>query len=1792
MLSSIGRARRLAVGILAIGIAALFSGARASSAQLFPGDADGSGRVDPPDVDVVVSVILESGTAAGNADCTANGTVDARDLVCIQDRLLNNEPPSLVPGQDRTVAMGDAVVLADTLATDPDGDLLAWTWNLASRPESSVGFLEGSSTRVPTLLTERPGTYVVEVSVTDGVADSPVAEITITALPRLTTVSSSPADGEGDVAVTRETIVEFSNALNAATAVDSSKIFARFGGANLGANLHVSFDRRRVTLFYTNTLPASARIRVTVDGSQLVDEFGNQVDGDGDGIGGGTALIDFDTLTLTVLPNTAVCGTVYASELAPSDVEAISVNTPLEGVTITVDGMEQTLRAVTDSAGNFCLDPAPVGEFFVHIDGRTATTGVPLGAYYPFVAKKWMSIASQTINIGEIYLPLVVPDTLQPVSPTEDVVIHLPQSVIDEHPEFESVAITVRADSLFGDDGTRGGMVGLAPVPPDRLPSPLPPNALPAMVVTVQSDGALNFDSPSPICFPNLPLPGTGLPVPPGSSSGLWSFNHDAGDWEIVGTLLATEAGDQVCAVENQGVLAPGWHFPAPGVAAQGAPLFDIDSDFARWFGCVTDPGAPGCCGSVAYDPATSCCEIEPMLPLECHGPGWENCSAPLAVIEREEYPLSRLDLCSSRIQRTPLQPDPDQRDCSVPAALILVSRWPGLPAIHHQDDPAGSGITPFLGPCIAHDACYRDECGGSPFSQNGGEVGRKSSCDQNFHDQLIAACAVNQDPQQLAVCLGWANLYFTMVSGFGSGAYHEGQSKACICCPVAEIPGLARQPDELTGKEPPGALPALRRVYFAVYDLERGEYVGRGRSDVNGRTFASISVPAGRLLRVQVVDAVTLRGAGADFLTSGVSGTTMRLPPLFLEHQAGSDSDGDGLADGSEAVIGTSVNSPDTDGDGVSDLAELQEGSDPLDGLPSAIGVIRTVSLPGTALDVSARDNLAAVALGTAGVALLNLQNGVNPTALSFIDTPGSASSVALGRAHVAVADGTSGIAFINIQDPQEAWIERQVGLGSAARAVVIAGELAFVGLGDGRITVVDVLSGAKLGEVWLPKPVQDLGVEGDTLFALTQGTLYSLPLYDDPSILDFVDFPGLVNSANGRMRLFVGGGVAYPVHTKGYHTIDVADPADMSVLALGDTPQFGWKQIVANGSGLGVAAVSGNQAFDGAHHVSLYDISDPALTDQFITTHETPGVARAVSIYNGLAYVADHTAGLQVVNYLPYDALGVPPTISLSSNYPVLEQAEEGQFLRLTATVTDDVQVRNVEFWVDGVLVATDGNFPFEHRFVTPLIAQQPAVVVRARATDTGGNATWTPEIQITLFPDARPPRVTNYSPKTFGYSVPAISVTWSEPIDYETVDSSTWTLTGAGPDGVLGTGDDVQVTSGLIEYGAEERLSIWTFDDALPSGLYRSVLSSAVTDLAGNGLVGGFTWSFRSVNIGLDSDGDGVPDDLEPLLGLDPFDPDTDGDGIPDGDEDFDGDGLANAGEVLAGTDPTDPDSDDDGTSDALEDPDLDSVTNADEHLLGTDPLNPDTDGDGWPDGAERDAGSNPVSPDSTPKLMLVAGPAQVRAVRPTEGNSGGLPGNLTFARPSQVRLTRPTQGDGGGLAENLAMAAPAQVRLARPTEGDGGGLGANLVPAAPAFVRVSRPTEGQGAGPETNVTVAGPADLRVTRPTEGDGAGLGTNLTAAAPSELHVTRSTEGESGSLPANLVPAAPSQVLVTRPTPGDTGALEEGPTIGQPPSIEVTRPPASVQRQSGGAESLGSSDTVGEVSPQRDDEE
>ena len=98
----------------------------------------------------------------------------------------------------------------------------------------------------------------------------------------LTTLEISPSNGEQDVAITRETTIRFSRPLAEAISIDEQSISAEFAGSKIPALIHLSPNRQTISLFYNTSLPASARVRVTIAGDQLIDEHGMAVDADND----------------------------------------------------------------------------------------------------------------------------------------------------------------------------------------------------------------------------------------------------------------------------------------------------------------------------------------------------------------------------------------------------------------------------------------------------------------------------------------------------------------------------------------------------------------------------------------------------------------------------------------------------------------------------------------------------------------------------------------------------------------------------------------------------------------------------------------------------------------------------------------------------------------------------------------------------------------------------------------------------------------------------------------------------------------------------------------------------------------------------------------------------------------------------------------------------------------------------------------------------------------------------------------------------------------------------------------------------------------------------------------------------------------------------------------------------------------------------------------------------------------------------------------------------------------------
>lgn len=1336
--------------------------------------------------------------------------------------------------------------------------------------------------------------------------------------PAATIIETSPREGENDVSVTRETFVRFSAPLAANALIGADDFRAEFGGRRLLSRIELSSDRQTATLFYLENLPGGARVHVTFQGDRLKDVAGHNLDADGDGQPGGSRVLEFDTVSMLPIAHTAVSGRVFRSDLGPGAVNSGNViERPLQGVNIEVVGAEETVRTQTDAEGRFTLNPSPAGRFFVRIDGRPCTsyltgdTSLPWAqrAYYPVIEKAWEAAAGRTDNLagaplstdGIIYLPLVMAGTLQPVSATRDTVISFPAAVTTANPELAGVSIMVPANSLMAENGARGGMVGIAPVASGRLPEPLPPGLKHTLDISIQTDGPQNFDRPVPVRFPNLPDPDTGVKLPPGARSALWSFSHDLGRWQIAGPMTVTADGNFVDTDPGVGVTRPGWHGTMPGTPPQSLEPAPPCGNFKNENDCRISAvkGLADCVSSFLPGHEPACLLINGitgaiMSARDCilsHGEvlGSLSCalgtranaaSISLECLVKGAGNAGKIIACGSAVI--------DIVDNCSPCIIYRESRTSGRKSPRLAGDPPRAAavtrfeaVLRFLKATVALQKTLLGtdrwanlfELGEGDNRRDAGQISQVlkailAASEQGSDDQMQVTDAELRSilalPRPVVVEEGLIRatvdyirrteeLYargisthaaagrsdFMDLNEFLAGlnqleaATQDLSSLGITSLDLgAEMGRMHSYVREAYADSRPGALDSSR-VYFRLVNESSGAVL-RGRLKGDGNLPLAALAPDS-LYRLTFYEP-TLRLIGRTVFESAASGVPTELPgPLMVPvADAEPDADGDGLPDVAEIVLGTDPNNPDSDGDGIADGAEIQQGTNPLDNRPAATGIIANATTDGNAVDISVLNDLAVVANSNGSVTVFNIA-GINPVRVAQVPMPGPALRVANAGNFAAVACGDVGLVILDLADANAANISHIVQLGSAVNAVSIAGNIAFAGCISGRIAAVDLETGTVLatrnngGE-----SILDFAVAGDYLYALSFGNLSALPL--DGKGLRVV---GSVGAADPR-RLSAGGGLAYVNDVFGVSFFSLADPAAPAFLRYSRTPESGWQQMVPSGSGPGLACVGVD--FQRPDDVNLYDLGRDGRSLRYQTTFATPGIAFALSIYNGLAYVADGVAGLQVINYLAYDNKKQPPTISLSGNFRIIDSAfviEEGKLARLTAEVTDDVQVRNVEFYVDGVKVVTDGNFPFEHRFIAPTSsATKTTFTVRAKATDTGGNATWSELVTVTLAKDLTPPELVRILPAepSGREDLRQVVALFSEPLSHASVTTTSFRLRDAGPDLTFETADDALATRGNFAFDDANSAVYLRFNSPLAAGRYRLELAATLTDRAG--------------------------------------------------------------------------------------------------------------------------------------------------------------------------------------------------------------------------------------------------------------------------------------------------------------------------------------------------------------------
>ncbi len=1168
-----------------------------------------------------------------------------------------------------------------------------------------------SDESVATVDTAGVVTSVGDGSATIDVVNGPgttTITVAVDAAPRL--LSVTPRNDERDVMRSRDIVLTFSTALDDATIDADSIALSALGGQVLAATRHTSANGRRVTLFTASLLPASATITVHIDGDALRSTDGEPVDVDGDGLAGGLASVAFTTTSDALVPGTAACLRVFASSLDGQP------GAPLAGVSVAVEGT--AIGGKTDALGNLRLEPLPAGRVVALIDGTAAKSGS-----FGRTKVTWSTVAGMELSVDDVFLTLTPAGSLVDVG-SEDTTIVAGTSA---SPLAALTSLEVPAHALFTDALSFGGSLGALPTSSDLLPIPRPDALAFPFVVSVPTaatDGALdaptNFDAPVGVTLPGASDGFSPLALEPGAHSALWRYDEDAAHWVIDGPLVADDDGSTLASPEGTGLHGPGW-FGAFDGALLDAKLelddtaFDCESPFADLLDVsVTDAlvAALDAQGATLQLLATACdADDAPCLVtfdervVVAHIPGAIDPRDILrAALENPndfaaDDTFDELAQLTWRPSATPTAPALGDLIDIATAAGVTTYALTGL-ALEDADNASFTISTVSLGGAVADVAGSRTigfsrlDDGVIAFFTRGAEarLDNESAREALLTSSETWEAFVDGATTRLATSFG-----ALVVDRDADVALTNGVP----VCPPDDVPSL-------------GA-PAATWVRVDTLRAADGTPPSALIEQTLTSTFTSIALPGDASYVVSAYDPVSRRhGVLAGTTPSGGDRIDVTLALAFIDTV---DSDGDGLGDVPEVIVGTDPHDFDTDGDGVGDGVEIDNGTDPFDGLDDETGIIASISTLGTALDIDARNGLAAVADGLAGVALFNIFTGNSPLQVGAI-AGGEAVAVALGDGVLAVAELPDRVRLFDVSQVDQIDVLGDVVLPGTPRALAAAGRRIFAGTATGAIVAIDAEVGTATATTLVDEPVHDVVVDGEFLFALGDTTLFILSL-DGACLSQLATADAPAAGTTGPRSLFVGGGIAYATFPSGYATIDVANPTAPVVIFAGSTNVTGLRSLAIDERGRGIAALGDD--------ISRLDASDPSTNGALVETYATPGTSEALTTWAGRVLVADGDGGVQVVADIPTDGAGIAPTVSLVAN----DVVQPNRLFALVADASDDVRVRDVEFWIDGDLVATDGNFPFQHHVQ---LGSNESIEVTARAIDTGGVATVSEPFTIT--------------------------------------------------------------------------------------------------------------------------------------------------------------------------------------------------------------------------------------------------------------------------------------------------------------------------------------------------------------------------------------------------------------------------------------------------------------------------
>ncbi len=422
--------------------------------------------------------------------------------------------------------------------------------------------------------------------------------VTLAQLPPLTITSLTPDDGATELGVTYRPRIIFSRAVNSSTLGPDAFYALGPDGVALAARIVLSQDKTSAWLFFEQPMPGASEITLVVQGDLIkANTEGQALDADGDGVPGGTFTSAFTTVSRSSVFGTTLVGKVVdpGPDLEPMTFDDVRrgpdgiIHTsddvflnPIEGARVYILGQESNV-AFSDAAGNFALFDVPAGNVKVVVDGRPALNA-PAGIFFPEMVMDANLLPGVTNTLMgamgtlqeqlanndrvEIYLPRLesgILHFLNPSTPTTITADVLAAPNLTEE-QRANLSLVVAPGSAIGENGAQNfnAQVGVSTVPPELVRDMLPPGILQhTFDITIQAPGVAVFTTPVALTVPNV------FGLAPGAKVNLLSFDHTTGRLVIDGSMTVSADGKSATTDPGSGVTHPGWHGPDPGTETE-----------------------------------------------------------------------------------------------------------------------------------------------------------------------------------------------------------------------------------------------------------------------------------------------------------------------------------------------------------------------------------------------------------------------------------------------------------------------------------------------------------------------------------------------------------------------------------------------------------------------------------------------------------------------------------------------------------------------------------------------------------------------------------------------------------------------------------------------------------------------------------------------------------------------------------------------------------------------------------------------------------------------------------------------------------------------------------------------------------------------------------------------------------------------------------------------------------------------------------------------------------------------